>query len=484
MENKAQSDTNFTTQVKSLSSRIYGRSQLKDSILELALAYYENKPSVDLKLDELKHNIHKLTAQIATDKSRQYIVRLERELRDYHDELSFERNDRHQHLYTICEEIIGLCEGDSFDESNRKSAQLLGTIQLVVPTEGKKTALINEKYKPLYKSVLCLRLLDRLCIDEHIIEPYIKDALGDMAGIKYITFAEKHPEEYQVFVETVKIPLVMASLLQDIGNNHPESLSILLGADYKQDPFRTLPIEERKSLLQINYRETVKYLVDGIGASMYIGNSKADRDKFNIIEHKKLLFIKHLLKSSVNPKDGIGNLLKVPQIYSSIILSTKNSYNYKLLPKVFQVLNHNAERGACSTVVVNSLAKIIGHFPQGYGVTYIPAEQDIYDRYEYGIVSQLYPESPEHPICRTATRNLTFISHGQDIVIKNTNNLYFNDTAKSFSTISKDRLNEILELLVSNYHERKQLDLLPRCWHPNEFFALKINQKLWNKVKY
>ena len=53
MENKAQSDTNFTTQVKSLSSRIYGRSQLKDSILERALIYYENKPSVDLKLDEL-----------------------------------------------------------------------------------------------------------------------------------------------------------------------------------------------------------------------------------------------------------------------------------------------------------------------------------------------------------------------------------------------------------------------------------------------
>ena len=484
MENKAQSDTNFTSQVKNLCSRIYGRSQLKDSMLERALAYYEHKPSVDLKIATLKQNIHKITAQIATDKSRQYIVRLERELRDYHDELTFERNDRHQHLYTLCEEIIGLCEGDSFDESNRKSAQLLGTIQLVTPTEGKKVAVINEQYKPLYKSVLCLRLLDRLCIDEHIIEPYIKAALGDITAIKYTTFAEDNPEAYKIFVETVKIPLVMASLLQDIGNNHPNSLTILLGADYKQDPFRTLPIEERKSLLQINYRETVKYLVDGIGASMYIGNSKADRDKYNIIEHKKLLFIKHLLKSSVNPKEGVGNLLKVPQIYSSIILSTKSSYNYKLLPKVFQVLNQNAERGACSKVVVESLAKIIGHFPQGYGVTYIPSEQDIYDRYEYGIVSQLYPESPEHPICRTATRNLTFISHGQDIVIKKTKNLYFNETAKSFSTISKERLNEILELLVSNYHERKQLDLLPRCWHPNEFFALKINQKLWNKAKY
>jgi len=484
MENKTQSDTNFTTQVKSLCSKIYGRSQLKDSILERALEYYENKPSVDLKLNELKHNINKITAQVPTDKTRQYIVRLEREQRGYNEELTFERNDRHQHLYTICKEILELCEGDSFDESNRKSAQLLGTIQLIAPTEGKKVSVVNEQYKPIYKSILCLRLLDRLCIDENLIEPYIKTAMGGVTPTKYATFAEDNPEAYEIFVETVKIPLVMASLLQDIGNNHPESLAILLGANNKEDPFRTLPIKERKSLLKINYRETVKYLVDGIGVSMYRGNSKADRDKYNIVEHKKLLFIKHLLISSVNPKEGIGNLLKVPQIYSSIILSTKNSYNYKLLPKVFQVLNQNAERGACSKVVVDSIAHILGHFPQGYGVTYIPAEQEIYDRYEYCIVSQLYPDSPEHPICRTATRNLTFISHGQDIQIQKVNNLYFNDTAKSFSTISKERLNEILELLASNYHERKQLDLLPRCWHPNEFFGVKINQKLWNKAKY
>jgi hypothetical protein len=484
MESKAQSDTHFTTQVKSLSSRIYGRGQLKNSMLESAIEYYEKKPFEQHKLDELKHNIHKVTAEIATEKSKKNIIRLEREQRNYHDELNFARNARHEDLFSICEEIIGLCEGNTFDETNRKSAQLLGTIQLVSPTEGKQIASINEQHKPLYKSVLCLRLLDRLCMDKNIVEPYIKIALGETTSENYMTFAQDNPEAYKFFVATVKIPLVMAALLQDIGNHHPESLKILYGVDYKQNPYQTLPIEERKSLLHINYRETVKYLVDGIGASIYIGNSKADRDKYNIMEHKKLLFIKHLLKSSVNPKEGIGNLLKVPQIYSSIILSTKTSYNYKLLPKVFQVLNQNADRGACSQVVVDSLTKIIGHFPQGYGVIYIPSDQDIYDRYEYGIVSQLYPESPEHPICRTATRNLTFISHGQDIEITKTNNLYFNDTAKSFSTISKDRLNEILELLVSNYHERKQLDLLPRCWQPNDFFALKINQKLWNKTKY
>jgi hypothetical protein len=482
MKNKTYSDTNFTIQVKNLLARTYGRSQVKDSVLDRAIEYYEKQPLIEHKLTELKVNIEKISAQSPTDKTKQQLIRLEREQRNFQEELRFERNERHQHLFSLCQEIINLCEGETFAESNRKSAQVLGTIQLVSPTEGKKIALLNEQHKPLYKSILCLRLLDRLCLDKNIAEPYIKLALADVTPEKYQSFAIDNPEAYKIFVEQVKIPIVMAALLQDIGNNHTDSLIILRGEDGAQDPYRTLPLEERKTLLQINYRETVKYLVDGIGASMYIGNSKTDRDKFNKVEHKKLLFIKHLLKSAVNPKEGIGNLIKVPQIYSSIILSTKDSYNYKVLPRVYQALNQNAERGACSQVVVDALAKITGQFPQGYGVTYIPYDQEIDDRYEYAVVCQLYPSNPEQPICRVATRNLAFMSHGQEIVIKSTCNLYFVETAKNFSTISKERLHEILELLASNYHERKELDLLPRCWQPTEFFSMKANQKLWNKA--
>ena len=130
----------------------------------------------------------------------------------------------------------------------------------------------------------------------------------------------------------------MAAILQDIGNYHPDAQQIMYGVDGKQDCYRTLNVEERKSLLQINYRETLKYLLNGIGISMYLGNSKTERDIFNKVETNKLRFVKELLKSSVNPKLGIGNLLKIPQIYTSIVLSTKASYNYKLLPKVYQAL--------------------------------------------------------------------------------------------------------------------------------------------------
>ncbi len=482
---KSTSETYFTSQVRTLLSKLYGRSVLKDSLLEQAISFYEAQPHSQQKLDKFKLRISELSAQPSDDKIKRKIELIEREYRDYKQELKFESNERFKFLFVLCKEIIDLCEGTSFAESNRKSAQLLGTIQLLNPTEGKNVAEANERSKPLYKAILSLRLLDQLCIDDTSItkEPHVKDFSGDLSEEYFRNYLSAGKDAHTAYVEQIKVPIVMAALLQDIGHFHPEAQQIVRGCDGTLNPFRTLGLEDRKKLLQINYRETVKFLVEGVGAPIYVGNSKTDRDKFNISEHKKLVFIKHLLKASINPQQGIGNLLKVPQIYASIILSTKASYDYRLLPKVYQALNQNAERGTCCQVAVDSLHKITGDFPQGFGIIYIPEddEGEATDRYEYAIVNQLYPSEVNQPLCRTATRNLTFISHGQDLVVKPAFNLHNTATAKAFATLSKERLNEILELLSSNYQERKNLDLLPRCWHANEYFSMKDNQKLWNK---
>ena len=55
MTNKTYSDTNFTVQVKSLLSRTYGRSQLKDSVLDRAIEYYEKALEISLKILGPKH---------------------------------------------------------------------------------------------------------------------------------------------------------------------------------------------------------------------------------------------------------------------------------------------------------------------------------------------------------------------------------------------------------------------------------------------
>lgn len=485
MSNKAYSDTHFTAQVKILLNKIYGRSILKDSLLERSISYYKNQPYNDSKFEQFKQRIAELSPQRKDEKVNRQIEKIEREYRELKQELKDESDERHKYLSAICHEIIELSEGSNLTESNKKSAQFLGTIQLLSPTEGKKVAEVNECNKPLYKAILCLRLLDKLCLDKTnvINEPQLKSYLNDADIAHFSTWQDEDSETYQSFVEHVKLPLVMAALLQDIGHFHQDAQIIVKGDDGTLDPHRTLPVDDRKALLQINYRETIRFLVEGIGAPIYIGNSKADRDKFNVTEHKKLVFIKNLLKSAIAPKQGLGNLLKVPQIYTSIIMSTKSSYNYKLLPKVYQALNMNAENGSCNKTVVDALRTITGDYPQGFGITYIPKDSDgkSGDHYEYAIVNSLYPDNPEFPCCRTATRNLTFIGHGQDIIIQQKSNLYNTETAQGFASLSKDRLNEILELLSSNYQERKSLDLLPRCWHASEFFSLKDHQKLWNK---
>ena len=96
-------DTKFTEQVKILLNKIYGRSPLKDSVLERAIAYYDLEQFSDRKLDKLEKDLANLK-QVDSAKSQEKIVNLERDQREYLQELRFERNDRSQHLQQICRE--------------------------------------------------------------------------------------------------------------------------------------------------------------------------------------------------------------------------------------------------------------------------------------------------------------------------------------------------------------------------------------------
>ena len=467
----------LTAQISNLLDRMFKRSPIKDSILDGASDFYANQSQVD----EINEGFDNREQRAPVKKKN---IDVETDRNNFKQQLKSERVERNERMLNTCYEILELTEGDTFEETNRKSAQVLGTIQLLSYTEGSQVAKVNEMHKPLYKAILCLRLLDRLIITDTVNDSYVQHFLGDIRPEEYIKFKELDPEGYKVFTDEVKVAVIIAALVQDIGNYHPDAQTILVGPNEDKDPYRTLELEDRKNLLQINYRETIKFLIDGLGPGNYLGNSKKDRDLFTQQETRKLKFIKGLLKNAINPKDGIGNMLKVPQIYVSIVMSTKPNYNYKLIPKVYQALNQNAERGNCSQLVVDHLYKITGMFPQGFGVTYLAldAAGNSLERYEYAIVNHLYPANPEEPHCRMATRQMSFVGYGTDMVVHKTENLYFAESAKRLASMSKERLLEILEKLVSNYQERSELDLIPRCWHPRDFFTLKEHQKLWNKA--
>jgi hypothetical protein len=216
----------------------------------------------------------------------------------------------------------------------------------------------------------------------------------------------------------------------------------------------------------------------------YIGNSKQERTDFVRNQEEKLRFTRTLLIDAIKPKLGVGDLIKIPQIYASVIFSSKQNHNYLDLPKAGLVITRAAEGGAISKVFAECLVSIVGHFPQGYGITYIPKDDDMKDmeRYEYAIVTELNPADPYIPRCRVATRNLNFISSGHTNSVNMENNLYFSSAKKKLEKVNPARLEEILRKLASNFEERKKLDLIPSYWNPYGFFCYIKLQNLWNKA--
>ena len=483
-------DSIFTSQMRNLLKRLFVPSPIKDSLLDKATGFYRSQVTLPDILEEFEQKKVNAEAEIAQGKGKtierqQRILDAIEEEREHHaQQLRSEREQRLAHFNSLCDEILELCEGHSFHETNRKSAQVLGTIQLLSPCEGSRRPEVNEQHKPLYKAVLSLRLLDRLILDNSIEDAYINKVIGEITPDQYADLYEHDEEKHNRVLVDIKRSILTVALIQDIGNYHPDARAILEGENGGLDPYRALEVEEKRALLQINFRESLKFLTEGLGIPSYRGDSKSERDAFNQNEQAKMAFMKGLLKKAVNPKNSIGNVIKVPQIYTAITLSTKDSYNYKLIPKVYQALNQNAEHNHCSQLVVDALYKVTGMFPQGFGITYIPidAQGNSLERYEYAIVNALYPKNPEEPNCRIATRQLCFIGYGTDLIIGKFENTYFKESAERLAKISRERLLEILEQLVSNYTERAELDLIPRCWHAKDFFSIKTNQKLWNKA--
>ncbi|WP_333607315.1 hypothetical protein [Arsukibacterium sp.] len=380
-------------------------------------------------------------------------------------------------LQQLCYDILAVCQGERPEDTLQLSAKLLGTIQLMSPTQGKNIAVNNQKVKHLYKAVLCLRLLDKLIEDENLQHSYIRQRWQQSQ-------TADRQAGYDAFRDDVQVPLLMAALLQDIGSLAPEAQRILKGADGTADEFRVLEQDERVELLQISFAQSVEFLQKALAIAPYPGRDLLEQQRHMQREREKLNLALFLLKNAVKPEHGIGNVLKIPQIYTSVVLSTKANYQYEDLPKAALVLEKGAEKGLYSPVAVRALLTITGTFPQGFGIVYIPkdAEQRDLDRYEYAIVSGLYPPDTKVALCRMVTRNLTFNISSQACTISVDNNMFFPSARKKLSVISEQRLSEILSKLVSNFEERKSMSLLPKYWHPDDYFQYVKNQNLWIKV--
>jgi hypothetical protein len=476
-----------TYALSNLVRKVHGSSPVKDSLYEQAAIFFKEWPpkfeqykhlSQELKIAE--HHASKETKIKGKDKASR-VDTLKRKLLALQKELTQEREARLQHMLKICEELLMLVDSYDPHATNINSAKALGTL-LLLNGEGTNLALRNQKAKHVYKGILALRLLDKLLIENQISNAYVLDKYKERV------IPENSTEKLNIaacpFRRDVQIPLLMAVMVQDIGNYHYDAQAILKGEDETLDEFRMLELPQRKALLKIGYEQSLRYAKEGLGVARYVGNSRTERDAFNKNELDKLAFIRTLLKSALSPEEGLGNLLKVPQVYASVILSTKANHSYSSLPKATLVLEKGAENKAFSMDVVKRFVEITGTFPQGFGITYIPKDPDKrdLDRYEYAVVIGLYPTNPNVPLCRAATRNLTFNSFGMNYMISTESNLYFPKARKKLEKVSEDRLREILSKLWSNYDDKVDLELIPPCWQPHEYFSYKKHQNLWNKA--
>ncbi|MDX1537101.1 hypothetical protein [Arsukibacterium sp.] len=399
--------------------------------------------------------------------------------RQHYSELQYQdekgRLMRWADLQLLAEQLLQLSEGESNSETLAFSARLLGCLQIMVPTAKRQRERVQFAYKPLYRAVLSLRLLDHLLAQQLLDEP---------ALVSHYQLRNRQAPDDCPYRQHVQLPIVMAILLQDIGLLHPDALGIIQGELAQFDSGRPLNIDERSRLLKISSDASLALLEQGFGIAPYKGNNKAEREQYFAAQQQRLHWLSQLLQLDPTDKTLFGSLLKVPQVYASIVLPGRQRFNYALLPKAALLMREGARRNEYNGLLVDQLLRITGLFPQGYGVVFTPlaADNQPQDRYEFAIVNGLYPQKPEQPNCRVVSRQQQYRNTGIDISLQTDYNLYFKVARERLEVLPEHRLKALLNALYQDGEARYLRKLLPRCWQPEQFFTEPAHQNLWQNA--
>ena len=469
-------DSIYTQQVKQLVNMIYPQETGYGSVIEDASHYFSLTPSLEQHIEDLKAQLKKIEGNKNKEVLAEQLAKL---ITNSTEKLEEERLSRIERLNAVSTKIIELCEGDNWHETQQLSAKLLGTLMLLTRGPEGNFARVHMRFKPLYKAVLTLRLVDRLLEHDTIAHKYLskyREAASRFRGNRY--WRDKWKTE-------LGRPLITAALLQDIGLQSPAAFTILKGENGDLDEFRLLEESQRKDLLKLNYHFTLKYLSEGVGLPKYVGNNKEERDRFVQTHKEANEFLQQLVKDAFVSKTGLGEIVKIPQIYVSIVLSTKSDYSRMSLPKGYMLIEQLAKKGGLNKQLAQDFVELVGYFPQGFGITYIPMNEKGHekDQYECAIVVGLNPANPAEPLCKVVTRNQNYITSGTQEIIPKGRNLYFPANRKKLMHVGKDRLSEIMSQLSSNFTPDALDDLVPSFWEPYDFFGFKKHQNLWAKNK-
>lgn len=476
-------DSQYTISVQTLVKQIQNSSTSRNSLFELAALYFTSSDANARVLRACQESLKsaedylKSVPNAKRADAHRLVKKVQRELNEEKQKQQRSQQQCYKCIAAICINVLKLAEGSNQQQTNTKSAKLLATLFMLSSTESQNRKQMHQLYKPLYKAVLSLRLLDKMLSEKKLANSYI------VARYTPETRFSSVPDKYSQFQLDVAIPVIIAAITQDIGMQHIEIQRLLKGVDGSIDEFRVLDKATRIPLLIMNHEQTKDFITNGIGISVYEGQDPDKKIRFEKKQNNRSKFILGLLSDSVKPsKDSIGNIIKIPQIYSSIILSTKPNYLFQDLPNVITVLNNAAKHGSICSNANACFINLVGTFPLGFGVMFIPEtpKNEIPQTYFYGIVTHLNPIQPDSPTCRIITNSDEKKPDLKEFTLKPESNLFYPSVQKTLENLDRETLKKIHETHMQNFSDSKLPSFEKGFWNPHRYFSISKQQKLWS----
>lgn len=475
-------DSEYTTAIRKLINQIQQSTPQQDSLFEIASLYFTSSDANVRVIRACKENLKSTEDYLSTaPKEKQadiqkQIKKLRNELKVEQQKQSYSQQKRYKCVASLCIKVLKLAEGKNQLQTNTKSAKLLATLFMLSSTEATNRKQMHQLYKPLYKAVLALRLLDKMLINKSLTNSYI------VARYKPETRFSKVEGRYTQFQLEVAIPVIISAITQDIGMQHVEIQRLLKGADGSLDEFRVLDKGTRVPLLIMNHEQTQDFIENGVGTIEYEGDDPDKKVPFDKRQINRMKFVLGLLNDAIKPTAGsIGNIIKIPQIYSSFILSTKPDYNFQDLPKVITVLNNAASHASICANATDCFIQLVGHFPLGFGVIYVPDHQpeDQFQDYYYAVVTKLNPIAPDSPTCRKITAQGEVSNETKDFSLKPQNNLFYLSVQKTLDNLTEAQLADLRKAHMRDLQDTKLPELVAGFWNPYRYFSIQKHQNLW-----
>lgn len=300
--------------------------------------------------------------------------------------------------------------------------KFITTMILRAPLESDHTRCANnEKNKPIYMSALAARLLINLAEESKIDNEFITSRVPRLVPSKdNPKIQEPDPEMLKIFKQDVLVPVIQAILIHNIG-----SYSIDADRIFRGNRFRMLDEKTRKSLVKIIYDNTLNYLKYGLGeptddVALQTNDAALEQEKFELTES--------LLKNYTTAQHPFGNILRIPMIYSSFMLSTKPKHDFNIVFKAYDILSSGIEKEVIYQPFTEAFQKMVGRYPLGTGIFFISKETNLPER---AVVIGLNPTEPSSAIVKQLTRRqLQFDDHTQ-VEVSRDYNLYYDAARKS-----------------------------------------------------